>query len=362
MKNQIVCPVFPQGIEADGFIAALSSIVCNIRHYTDDTPYWCNPKNRYCTHCGDCTGQNISAHQQSIYHALLAASGLAFTFDYPEDDSVPNHTMPNAPTGWRWDEPFIKDIMDFAGLSYERAADMSIYEIRERMISLTDKGYPALAANNRVWKNEMEWVSAWRIICGYTENGVLVMRHGGEITEETDGAYEDIIFITGEAKTKQTYQDVLKRIYAVITDPSHDALEEEIMNDLSNVTPENAVGLSFKMMGINGVPAEARWHAAEAFISQDNLISALDEGKELHSTLSKFFFDWMIDNPTGEDTHAVCWKIWGCLNVGPGTGYMPTEESFSLIQKAEVQDELKRLYGIVFENDRLLAREIKKYI
>lgn len=36
---------------------------------------------------------------------------------------------------------------------------------------------------------------------------------------------------------------------------------------------------------------------------------------------------------------------------------MPTEESFALIQKPEVQEELKRLYGIVFGNDRAVAEE-----
>lgn len=101
--------------------------------------------------------------------------------------------------------------------------------------------------------------------------------------DETSGRHEDIIVITGTAdcpgngEGKRDYLDVLKGIYAVLSDPSHDVLEEEIMTDLSNVTAENAPMLSYKLMGINGVSIEARWHAAEAFTSKDNLLYSLAE-------------------------------------------------------------------------------------
>lgn len=50
------------------------------------------------------------------------------------------------------------------------------------------------------------------------------MHNGGEVTEETHGSYEDIILITGVAECKQTYRDILNRIYSVLIDPSHDTL------------------------------------------------------------------------------------------------------------------------------------------
>lgn len=361
MKKQLVIPPFPSGAESNGFIAALSSAVCCAKEYTDDTLYWCNPKGTYCKRCGNCHGQSVRMHQESIYHTLLTASGLAFTFDYPEDDSVGFHTIPNTPIGWRWDEPFIANIMDFIGFSYKRAANKSISEIRELVKPLIDSGYPAMAANYSNSDYEKSWNSVWSVICGYTENGILVMRYGGDIVEETDGTYEDILFLTGEAERKQTYNDILKRIHIILADPSHDALEAEIMNNLLHVTPENAAELSYKMMGINGVPIETRWHAAEAFISCDNLLSDLCDDEELQGRLSDLFLTRYIES-NGRETHGIGWKIWECLGVGPNTGYMPTEESFMLIQKKEVQEELMKLYKIVFENDRIVSGELEKYL
>jgi len=53
-------------------------------------------------------------------------------------------------------------------------------------------------------------------------------------------------------------------------------------------------------------------------------------------------------------THGTYWKIWGELGVGPKTKYMLTEESPVLLQKEQVKKELKRLFKIVFENDRIV--------
>lgn len=379
MKKQLTVHPFPHDAESNGFIAALSSVVCAARKYTDDTPYWCSPKGCYCKKCGGCTGQSLGKTQLSVYHCLLTASGLAFGFDYPEDDSVGSHTIPNTPVGWRWDDGFMADIMDFAGLSFIRCKNKTAAEIRAVIKDSIDAGYPAMAANHRVYPNEMTWSSCWKIICGYTDDGITVMNYGGEVSNETDGTYEDIIVITGKVdctndadcngnKRNQTYFDVLKRIYAVLSDPSHDALEDEIMADLSNVTTENAVMLSYKLMGINGVPIEARWHAAEAFTSKDNLLYSLvdsasaDSAKssKLKATAEKLadLFSKRYSAEGNNETHGIGWKIWACLNVGPQTGYLPTEESFNLIQQPDVQSELKRLFRIVFDNDRAVANGI----
>lgn len=358
MKKQLAVHTFSGGAESDGFVAALASTVLVSRRYTEDTPYWCSPKGSYCIHCGNCHIPVLSRHRAAMYHSLLTASGMAFTFDYPEDDSVPFHTMPGIPAGWRWDEPFLSDVMDFAGLSYTRHSDKTVPEIRELVKETIDAGYPALIANHGVWVSEAEWSTCWNIVCGYTDNGISVMHHGGAVTEEADGAYGDVIIVTGTAARRQTYRDVLRRIYRVLTDPSHDLLEQEIYRDLSNINPDNAAGMAYKMMGINGVPTESRWHAAEAFCSCDNLLSSLTDDKALKSRLSDLFFSrYIADN--NNETHGIGWKIWGCLNVGPSTGYMPTEESFALIQKPEVQEELRRLYGSMFGNDRAVAEGIR---
>lgn len=371
MKKQLTVHPFPHDAESNGFIAALSSVVCAAKKYTDETPYWCTSKDCYCKKCGDCIGQSLGKTQSSVYHCLLTVSGLAFGFDYPEDDSVGAHTIPDTPVGWRWDDGFMADIMGFAGLSFIRFKNKTIAEIREIIKDSIDEGYPAMAANHSVYTDETAWVSCWKIICGYTNDGITVMNYGGEVNDETSGAYEDIIVITGEvdrtnsAACKQIYFDILKRIYAVLSDPSHDALENEIMSDLSNVTPENAVMLSYKLMGINGVPIEARWHAAEAFTSKDNLLYSLVDSSSADSAesnklkaaaekLADLFFKRYSAEGNNE-THGIGWKIWSCLNVEPQTGYLPTEESFKLIQHSDVQNELKRLFKIVFDNDRAVA-------
>lgn len=378
MKKQLNVHLFPYEAESNGFIAALSSVVCAAKKYTDDTPYWCSSKGCYCKKCGDCTGQSLDKTHLSVYHCLLTASGLAFGFDYPEDDGVGAHTIPNTPIGWRWDDGFMADIMDFAGLSFIRCKNKTVAEIRDIVKDSIDAGYPAMAANHSVYPNEMTWVSCWKIVCGYTDDGITVMNYGGEVSDETNGAYEDIIVITGEtdctndAACKQTYYDVLKRIYAVLSDPSHDALEAEIMADLSNVTPENAVMLSYKLMGINGVPIEARWHAAEAFTSKDNLLYSLVNSSSAGSTesdelkaASEKLADLVFKRYSAEgnnETHGIGWEIWACLNVGQQTGYLPTEESYKLIQQLNVQNELKRLFRIVFDNDRAVANGIMEVL
>lgn len=360
MKQVFIHP-FPSGAESNGFIAALSSALLPCLGITEGTPYWCAPNGSFCTDCGGCSRSGLTKHQEMLYHTLLAASGLAFTFDYPEDDDVGFHTMPDTPIGWRWDEPFVENIMDFAGLSYMRYTDKSISEMRDILHNSIDSGYTALCADTRNISENGGWSRCWNVICGYTEYGILVMNHGGEIVTETDGTYSDWIVITGKDERKQTYRDVLARIYAILTDPSHAVLEQEIYADLSNVTEENAVGLAYKMMGINGVPIETRWHAAEAFCSSENLLSSLTNDTAVKSRLSDLFFSrYIADN--NNETHGIGWKIWGLLHVGPETGYMPVEESFILIQQPEVQEEMKRLWRIVFDNDRAVAEGIRKVL
>ena len=127
------------------------------------------------------------------------------------------------------------------------------------------------------------------------------------------------------------------------------------------MTPENAAFTACVMVGINGVPIETRWHAAEAFCSADNLLSSLTENVSVKKRLSDLLFKRYIENDNNE-THGIGWKIWELLHVGPETGFMPTEESFELIQKSEVQDEMKQLWKIIFDNDRAVANEIQNIL
>lgn len=356
MKMRLDVLPFPMGAESNGFISALASAITCCRGVSEDDPYWCAQKGRYCVRCGDC-GQTsqLRNHRGMLYHELLTVSGLAFTFDYPEDDNVGFHTMPDTPVGWRWEEPFVAELMDFAGFGYERYARGGASDMHGVIARAIDSGYPALVAKHGKWADGMEWARCWSVVCGYTDNGICVMRHGGEIAVETEGAYDDWIVITGPAMRARTYRDALRRICRILTDPSHDAIEREIYTGLDNVTPDNAEATAYKLMGINGVPIETRWHAGEALCSPHNMLWNMCADEALRTRVRELIFPRYIDGD-GCDTHAAGWKIWGALNVGPHSGYMPTEESFALIQKEKVRQELKRLYRIIFDNDRAVAK------
>lgn len=359
MEKKLDLLSFPNGAQSNGFIAALSSALLPCLGIGEDAPYWCNPKGGYCSKCGQCgTISTLSKHQEMLYHTLLAASGLGFTFDYPEDDDVDFHTMPGVGKGWRWEEPFVAELMDLAGLSYIRYKNQSIEQMRGLIKDAVHWGYPALAANHGQWGDPMEWTRCWNLVCGYEDQGLCFMGHGGGTTVQGEGEYEDWILITGKAERKLTYRQTLEKAYSVLTHPSHEQLERQIFWNLSHVTPENAPDRAYQMMGINGVPIESRWHAAEAFLSRDSLLSSLPGSEDLKPRIGSLFFTHYIDDGNGGETHGVGWRIWGCLKVGPQTGYLPTEESFRLIQKPEVQQELKRLFGMVFDNDRAVAKGI----
>ncbi len=328
MSKQIPVVPFPNGTESDNFIAALSNAVMPCLGIIKEIPYFCSQKGTYCVKCSDC--DTLKKHQEMLYHTLMKDSGLAFTFDYPEDDCVGFHTLPRVKTGWRWEEPFVSDLMDFTGLSYERYTDKSAGEMSQRIKKAINDGCTAITANtrNQMWPDKMEWARCWNVVCGYTDDGITLMQTGGKMITETNAVFHDWIVITGRTLRKMTYMDSLMRIYRVLNDLSHDRLEQEIYSDLSDVMPKNAVDLAFKMMGINGVPIESRWHAAEAFCSSDNLLSSLSADESVKVHLKELFFSRYTANNNGE-THGTGRKIWNLLQVGPETGYMPVKNHLS---------------------------------
>ena len=114
------------------------------------------------------------------------------------------------------------------------------------------------------------------------------------------------------------------------------------------------------------------FRSSEAFASKDNLLyslvnSSLDDSAESNELkvvaekMADLFFERYVADGNSE-THGIGWKIWACLNVGPQTEFLPTEESFKLIQQSDVQNELKRLFKIVFDNDRAVAGGIMEIL
>ena len=292
---------FPVGAESDSFIAALASALVIARGYTEETPYWCALNRRYCTHCSSCGNHLLERHQESIYHCLLTASTLAFGFDYPWDDTVDPHSLPGFSNGWRWDDGFVDALARFAGFSYLRFGGTSSQEeALSTMKSFLDIGFPTLLR----LKNEMEWI----LIVGYdadTVYGLDLQFHA--LYDNWHSMLRDAIVITGNTAPDMSYKELLERIASALSYDGHTALESVIMNVIDHVTMENTMDTAGMMCGINGVPIEARWHAAEAFGGAENLLCNICINKEIHSRLSDIFgIRYIMDG--NDETHGIGWK------------------------------------------------------
>lgn len=377
MENQRqICGIvpFPCDAESNPFFSALASALLPVLGYSEDIPYWCSPKGAYCKNCGGCGDKTtLQKHQLSVYHALLTATGIAFGFDYPEDDDVNYHSFEDVDIGWRWPDEFIGYIMGFAGLTWKRfSRNTKESEIYKAITASIDSGFPVLArlGGRGVFPGE----TAWQIVTGY-KNGALcgLDSHSHSLSEAAEysgglflvkdwyDSFIDAITITGHCPKSITYTDVLKRIVGTLSHPSHEKLENDIIMRLNEVTPENAEQTAMMMCGITGVPIEARWHAAEAFCSMDNMISCLTDDQSLKRKLSDLFLGkYIADN--NDETHGVCWKIWGLLGVGPETEYWITPESAQHLLNHTTRDEIKRLIKIVFDNDRIILAELNKIL
>lgn len=325
---------FPVDAESDNFTAALASALVTARGYTEETPYWCAPNRRYCIHCSPCGDHLLERHQLSVYHCLLTASTLAFGFDYP------------------WDENYVNALARFAGFSYLRFGSTSAREeVFSTIKSSIDTGMPTLLR----LENEMEWILA----VGYDADTVFGLDSKFHaLPDNWHSMLRDAIVITGNTAPDMSYKELLERIASALSYEAHGALERVIMDVLDHVTSENAMDTAGMMCGINGVPIEARWHAAEAFGGHENLLCNICTNKEIHSRLTHIFLSKYIEDGNDE-THGIGWKIWGALGVGPETGYAVTEQSAALILQKETQETLKRLFAKMFENDRAVCAEIQ---
>ena len=343
---------FPVGAESDNFTAALASALVIARGYTEETPYWCTSNRRYCIHCSPCGNHLLERHQESLYHCLLTASTLAFGFDYPWDDTVEPHSLPGFRKGWRWDEDFVHALARFAGFSYLRFDGTCPQEdVLSTMKNALDTGFPTLL--------RLENERAWILAVGYDTDTVYGLdSRFHALPGNWQSTLRDAIVITGNTAPGMSCKELLERIASALSYEGHTALESVIMDTLDHVTPENAMDTANMMNGINGVPIEARWHAAEGFCGADNLLSHICTDKEVYSRLRDTFYERYIKDGNDE-THGIGWKIWGALGVGPETGYDITRQSAALILQKETQETLKRLFAKMFGNDRAVCAEIR---
>lgn len=135
-------------------------------------------------------------------------------------------------------------------------------------------------------ENEMEWILA----VGYDADTVFGLDSKFHaLPDNWHSMLRDAIVITGNTAPDMSYKELLERIASALSYEAHGALERVIMDVLDHVTSENAMDTAGMMCGINGVPIEARWHAAEAFGGHENLLCNICTNKEIHSRLTHIF-------------------------------------------------------------------------
>ena len=369
---------FPFDAESDCFFSAMASTLTYVMGLTDDTPFWCGMNRTYCIHCGRCAGSVMQKHQRLMYHSLIAATGVAYAFDYPEDDSALMHTLPGVEKGWRWPDEFIDFNMRFAGLEWRRLSPKDGKAQAASAIKASiDSGYPVMVRLGG--RNEFGPDAAWQIIAGYDGDAVIgldscdrsLSDSGCRYTDDglfiMDDWHErmiDALVIAGLRPADVTIGEVLDRSIEVLSYPMRDKLEAEILHLIDTAAPDNAQQRADLLGKITGVPIEARWHTAEAYDSVESPVSVLLKGSGLWQSVRNQLFDLYIHDGTGE-THGVCWQIWGALGIGPQTGLKTPADAGQRLCDDKNKAILKELFQRVFENDRKvldLFREIRQQV
>lgn len=365
---------YPFDAQFNSFFNAISTALLPVLGLTADTPFYCSCKNCWCIQCGECGKEPLQKHHLMLYHALLTATGVAFCFDYPEDDDVSFHSMPGAKIGWRWPDEFVTYIMDLCGCTYARMRRENGREIILRKIqSSIDQGYPVAVRFNGD-SGPFGPGTAWCVITGYDEDTLIGLdSHFHYLSEfaqyendlfklaDWESRFLDAIVITGRKAPAISFRDVLTRIADTLSHPSHQAFQSQVFTLIDNAGADNAQLFANILCSMAGVPIEARWHAAEAMSSVDNVLMNLTDDVELKSRLGELLFSrYLRDN--SDETHGVCWKIWGLLDCGPKTGYSAGANASEQLRKPETKTELNRLWKLVFDNDEAVLQGIHKIL
>lgn len=362
--KQIENPVqFPCDAQSNPFFCALSTMLLPTLGYSEDTPFYCSPKETYCVQCGGCGNKNtLQKHHLALYHDYQTLTGVSFGWAWPEENE-PYQTIPGGGAGWNWPDAFIDSIMAVAGLTWRRLSGrMDSETIYQAVTGSIDRGCPVMV--------RLREGTDWQVItgyCGHDLYGLDSYRHtlsdishytGDGLFVTADWAFEDAIVITGCRAPTVTLADILAVIIRTLSHPTHAELERDLMRRIEQITPDNAYDTARWLNRMAGFPIEARWHAAESLCYKRSAITRLTNDDTIKDRLSELFFNrYIADN--NDETHGVCWKIWSLLSVGPQTDYKITPDAGGALLCADTQKELKHLFSIVFENDRAVLSGLR---
>jgi len=373
MKNHIPNMIpFPSDAQSSPFFGALASLLLPALGYTEETPYFCGPKGSYCVHCNnDCGSKsNLRKNHNLVYHDYQTFTGVSLGWVWPEDVDSSYQTLPGWHDDWCWPDAFFDYIFGFAGLAWKRLPKgAGKGDIFAAVCASIDAGFPVLM--------KLGTGPDWHVVTGYDENGTLygldshnhfdhTMRPTRAVVASqsyTDGGLfilpdwfshvQTAVVITGRAAKTVTFHNILARLVQTLEHPVHGRLERDIMSRLDAVTTENALETAQWLLAKVGFPIEARWHAADSSLIRQT------ENKAVQDKIFRMIRQYVFDSEH-DATHGTCWKIWAQLGVGTATGYALPPNAAELILRPEAQAELKRLFAIVFHNDREVLATLRE--
>ena len=360
---------FPDGAESSPFFGALASVLIPALGFTEDRPYFCDPKQSYCIGCGDCNRTTLQKHRNRLYHDYQTFTGVSLGWVWPEEDSE-YQTIPGWYKGWRWPDEFFAYIFGYAGLKWQRLKKGTAKEVVLAAVSVSvDTGIPILM--------KLGSGPDWHVVTGYDAYGTLygldshkhfdhTMRPTRTIVATQDYTedglfilpdwyvyFQDAVIIMGHAERTITYSDILARMIQTLEHPAHAHLEHDVMDRLDAVTTENAWETAQWLLSIVGFPIEGRYHAADSNLH--HFCENKDAREKIFGMIRQYVFDRELDA-----THGTCWKIWAQLGVGTETGFALPPDAGRLLLNKETQTELKRLFAIVFNNDKKVLELLRE--
>ena len=124
---------------------------------------------------------------------------------------------------------------------------------------------------------------------------------------------------------------------------------------MDSVTADNAWETAEWLLRVVGFPIEGRYHAA------DSNLHHLCENEKAKDKIFGMIRQYVFDSEH-DATHGTCWKIWAQLGVGADTGYALPPNAGKLLLNKDTQVELKHLFAIVFDNDRVVLGLLREAI
>ena len=352
---------FPADAQSSPFFGALATALLPALGITEDTPCLCGRKGQDCDGCGACGPKTpLARHHSRVYSEMQTFSGVGLGFAWPEDGS-PYSSIPGWGKEWSFPDDFLGFLFGYAGLAWKRftrqTAPLGLFgDLRESL----DAGVPALLklGDGPDWHAAVGYDGQDTLLAldtqahpnpevhprlkplRYTENGLAVLSDWRRHLSQA-------IVITGPAPRTVGIHDILTQMILTMHTGGRAGPEKDLTARLDTLEAGNAQEAAGWLLGLSGFPIEARWHAAKAMPS----LMAMTEDMGIRDRLCRAGLLFHLDRRP-ETTLGACYGIWACLGVGAETKYRLPPDAGERLLRDGTRRELRRLFGLVFENDR----------